>query len=92
MLSKGDVNSGPGGHGLELVWTDGPGFSLCTAPLKSSSPGFRGVEQRLDERAEVWRYTGLEMLERTLRVRGGVKDVKLIGDEVANGLGLRGLT
>ena len=27
-----------------------------------------------------------------LRVRGGVKDVNLIGDEVANGLGLRGLT
>ena len=27
-----------------------------------------------------------------LRVRGGAKDMKLIGDEVANGLGLRGLT
>ena len=27
-----------------------------------------------------------------LRVRGGVKEVKLIGDEVANELGLRGLT
>ena len=27
-----------------------------------------------------------------LRVRGEVKDVKLIGDEVANGLGLRGVT
>ena len=27
-----------------------------------------------------------------LRARGGVKDVKLIGDEVANGLGHRGVT
>ena len=27
-----------------------------------------------------------------LRARGGVKDVKLIRDEVANGLGLRGVT
>ena len=27
-----------------------------------------------------------------LRVKGRVKDVKLIGDEVVNGLGLRGLT
>ena len=27
-----------------------------------------------------------------LRVRGGVKDVKLIGDKVANELGLRELT
>ena len=27
-----------------------------------------------------------------LRVRGEVKDVKLIGDEVVNGLGLRGVT
>ena len=26
------------------------------------------------------------------RVRGGVKEVKLIGDKVANELGLRGLT
>ena len=32
------------------------------------------------------------MSERTLRVRGGVKDVKLIRDEVANELELRGLT
>ena len=30
------------------------------------------------------------MSERTLRVRGGVKNVKLFGDEVANELELRG--
>ena len=50
MLSKGDVNSGPGGHGVpELVRIDGPGFSLCAVLLESSGPEFRGVEQRLGE-------------------------------------------
>ena len=63
---KGNVNSGPDGHGVpELVQADGPGFSLCAAPLELSGPGFHGAEQRLGEQAEVWRYTGLEMLERT---------------------------
>ena len=65
-VGQGGVNSGPGGHRVpELVQTEGPGFSLCAAPLESSGPGFRSVEQRLGERAEVRRYTGLEMLERT---------------------------
>ena len=63
---------------------------MCYAPL--SGPGFRGREQRFDERAEVWRYTGPEKMERTLRVRGGAKVVKLIGDEVAKELEPRGLT
>ena len=50
MLSKGDINSRPGGRRvLELVWTDGPGFSLCAAPLELSGPGFHGVEQRFGE-------------------------------------------
>ena len=44
---------------------DGPSFSFCAAPLESSGPGFRSVEQRLGERAEVQRYTGSEMSERT---------------------------
>ena len=62
MLSKGDVNSGPNGHGVpELVQTDGPGFSLCATPLDL----IRGVKQRLGEQAGVQRYTRLEMLERT---------------------------
>ena len=92
-VGQGGVDSRPGSRGVpELVQTDGPGFSLCAAPLELSSPGFRGVEQRFGKRAEVWRYTRLEMLERTLEVREGVKDVKLTGDEVANGLGLRGVT
>ena len=82
-IGQGGVDSGPGSRGvLELVQTDGPGFSLCAAPLESSGPGFCDMEQRFGERAEVWRYTRLEMLERTLRVREGAKVVKLIGDEV----------
>ena len=65
-LSKEDVNSGPDGCRVpELVWTDGPGFSLCAAPLESSGPGFRGMEQRLGEQVEVQRYTGPEMSQRT---------------------------
>ena len=74
-LSKGDINSGPGGHGvLELVRTEGPGFSLCAVPLESSGPGFCGVEQGLGEQAKVWRYTGPDVGE-DLRARGEVKDV-----------------
>ena len=64
-VGQGGVDSGPGGRGvLELVWT-GPGFSLCAAPLESSGPGFCGLEQRLGEQAEVQRFTGPEMSERT---------------------------
>ena len=64
-VEQGGVNSRPDSCGvLEWVWTDGPGFSLCAVPLESSGPGFRGVGQRLGERAEVWRCTRLEMVER----------------------------
>ena len=58
-VRQGGVNSGPGGRGvLELMQPDGPGFSLCAAPLESSGPGFCGVEQRLDKQAEV-HWTGV---------------------------------
>ena len=41
-VEQGGVNSGPGSHGIpEGVWTDGPGHSLCAAPLELSGPGFR---------------------------------------------------
>ena len=61
------VNSRPGGRGVpELMWTDGPGFSLNAVPLESSGPGFCGLEQRLDERVKIWVYIGPELLERTL--------------------------
>ena len=43
MLGKGGIDSGPGDHRVpELVRTEGPGFSLCAAPLESSGPGFCG--------------------------------------------------
>ena len=71
---------------------NGRGFSLYAAPLESSGPGFRGMEQRSGERADVQRYTGLEMTERTLRVKGRDKVVKLIENKVANELELRELT
>ena len=61
MLSKGGINSGPGGRGvLEWVQTDGPGFSLCAVPLESSGPGFHGIEQRFGEQVEVQRYSILD--------------------------------
>ena len=64
-VEQGGVNSRPGSHGVpEQVRTDGPGFSLCAAPLESSGPGFHSVGQRLGERVEVQRCTGLETLER----------------------------
>ena len=45
MLDIGCANSRPGSLGVpEMTWTDGPGFSLCAAPLESSGPGFRGVQ------------------------------------------------
>ena len=50
MLCKGGVNSGPGGCGVpEGEQMDGPGFSLCVAPLELSGPGFHGVDQRFGE-------------------------------------------
>ena len=64
-VEQGGVNSESGSHGVpEWVGTDGPGFSLCAAPLELSGPGFRGVGQRLGERAEVRRCTEPEMSER----------------------------
>ena len=46
-LDKGGVNSIPSSYGVpDGVQTDGPGFSLCAAPLESFGPGF------LDGRAD----------------------------------------
>ena len=40
-VEQGGANSGPGSHGiLDGMCTDGPGFSLCAAPLELSGPGF----------------------------------------------------
>ena len=48
---QGGVNSRPDSHGvLEWVRTDGPGFSLCAAPLESSGPGFEvGVDGQMND-------------------------------------------
>ena len=63
---------------LEQVQTDGPGFSLCAAPLESSGPGFcSGVRGQVNER----RSRGVldRRCQRGLRARGEVKVVILIG-------------
>ena len=59
-VEQGGINSGPGSHGiLEGVWTDGPGFSLCAAPLESFSPGFRdGRVGEMNERMSGVYQTG----------------------------------
>ena len=44
-VEQGGVNSGPDSRGVpDWRRTDGPGFSLCAAPLESSGPGFREGE------------------------------------------------
>ena len=53
-VEQGGVNSRPDSRRvLEWVWTDGPDFSLCAAPLESSGPasgpGFQSGGQRSDE-------------------------------------------
>ena len=41
-IEQEGVNSGPDSRGVpEWIRTDGPGFSLCAAPLESSGPGFQ---------------------------------------------------
>ena len=41
VVEQGGVNSRPDScRVLEWMRTDGPGFSLCAAPLELSSPGF----------------------------------------------------
>ena len=42
MLGKRGVNSGPDSYGVpDEVRTDGPGFSLCAAPLEFLGPVFQ---------------------------------------------------
>ena len=78
-VEQGGVNSGPVGRRVpEQVQTDGPGFSLCAAPLELSGPGFCGmVRGRVNEQRSGgvpdWRRW------RGLRARGEIKVVILIG-------------
>ena len=56
-VEQGGINSGPGSRRVpKRVWTDGPGFSLCAAPLESSGPGFRSVVRG---RVNEWRSGGV---------------------------------
>ena len=78
MSGKGCANSGPGGLGVpEMTQRDGPGVSLCAAPLELSGPGFQGVWQRLDEPVEVRRYTGPEFVGGDLESEGRRQDCQL---------------
>ena len=53
------------------VWTDGPGFSLCVAPLESFGPVFQ--DRRGDGKDEGGLgYTGPELAE-GVTTRGGVE-------------------
>ena len=76
-MDKGGINSGSDSHGvLDGVQTDGPGFSLCAAPLESLGPVFQ------DERVTGGTsggpgYTGLELAEK-VTVRRGVEWMILI--------------
>ena len=58
MLNKGGVNSGPDSHRVpDGVQTDGPGFSLCAAPLELPGPGFQDgrVARMNKQRSRVYR-------------------------------------
>ena len=45
-IIEGRTNSGPGSLRVpEKTWMDGPGFSLCAAPLELSGPRFQGTQQ-----------------------------------------------
>ena len=57
-VGQGGVNSRPDSYGvLEGVRTDGPGFSLCAAPLESLGPVFQdGRDDGMNEqRSGVYR-------------------------------------
>ena len=64
MLDKGGVNSEPNSYGVpDGVRTDGPGFSLCAAPLESSGPGFQdGRVDGMNERSGVYCVENLRNL------------------------------
>ena len=56
--------------------TDGPGFSLCAAPLESLGPVFQ-MEGGRGERAEVWGIPDQSLVE-GLAMGGGVERVVLM--------------
>ena len=61
MLDKGGINSRPDSYGVpDGVWTDGPGFSLCAAPLESLGPVFQdGRGDRMNDWRSGVYWTGV---------------------------------
>ena len=61
MLGKGGINSRLDGYGVpDGVWTDGPGFSLCAAPLESLGPVFQdGRGDRMNKQRSGVYWTGV---------------------------------
>ena len=61
ILGKGGINFRPDGYGVpDGVWTDGPGFSLCAAPLESFGPVFQdGRGDGMNERRSGVYQTGV---------------------------------
>ena len=54
MSGKGGINSRPGSYRvLDGVRIDGPGFSLCAAPLESFRPVF---QDRRGDGMNEWRF------------------------------------
>ena len=78
-VEQGGVNSGPDSRRvLGWMWTDGPGFSLCAAPLESSGPGFRsGVVGGMNGRRSGG--TPDQRWWRGLAARGGVRTSNING-------------
>ena len=60
-IGQRGVNSKPGGYGVpEGVRTDGPGFSLCAAPLELLGPVFQdGTGDGMNERRSGVYRTGV---------------------------------
>ena len=72
MLFEGCANSGPDRLGIpEMMGTDGPGFSLCAAPLESLGPGFWVHSRMAKEGAEVWSIPDWRGMEKTLEGKEG---------------------
>ena len=79
-MDKGGVNSGPDSYGVpDGERTDGPGFSLCAAPLESSGPGFQ--DGRVNGmKGQISGVSRLEMAEE-VTVREGVEAVWIYFEE-----------
>ena len=76
-VGQGGINSGPGSYGVpEGEQTNGPGFSLCAAPLELLGPVFQdGRDDRMNERRSGVYQT---RVSGGVTMRGGVERVILM--------------